>query len=452
MASVDKERIDFVVGSEIAAEQIFSAADVSPLLKALIEIGADRASLADGQGRVLLAEGEECDVELPEAVRTDLRRGTHQGPGWRCAPLHHEGEPIAFIYIGVADSTKPDMQEALIRLASTTLHIVMRNTVKRLLTTEVHTTTVQQSYEELLEINRRLQASERKYRELAGTLQQRVEQRTEELRKAHTTMLQQEKMASIGQLAGGLAHEVNTPLHYISGNLESLASYFDDLCNALESYRSGFKTASPRNELLATSEELYRRIDVPSLVEDSVDLVRESLEGTEQIRGIVANLKGFSHVDNPGNKSMDLNAEIDRTLQVLNQIRKDRAAVFVKRYGEIPRFEGNPALMSQVFLNLLSNALESRNDGLVVTVQTAWNGKEIVVSVIDNGGGIPDEIRERIFEPFFTTKDVGEGTGMGLAVVYDVVTKHDGRIVVDSDEGRGTRFDIILPAGSRKGS
>ena len=442
----NKGGIDFVVGSEIHAHDIFVAADVIPLLKALVEIGAKRVALADEKGRVLWTEGEEPAIDaLPAAVLRDLNAETYQGADWRSAPLYHEGAPIGFVYIAIPDSMDPALDEALLSLARTTFDVVVRNTVKRLLTAEVHTTAVQQSYEELLEKNRQLLISKEQYKELAETLEQRVEERTAELNRALTALLQKEKMACIGQLAGGVAHEINTPLHYISGNIRSLSTYFEDLHKTLQSYRGALKKLAPTDPLLERSEELYRRVDVSFLVEDSHNLVRESLEGTERIREIVANLKGVSHIDEVGNRIMDINAEMDKTLQVLARASKQRSVEIVKRYGRIPGFDGNPALISQVFFNVLTNALQSRDAGLTVTVETASKDREIIVSFTDNGRGIPEEIQSRIFEPFFTTRDVGEGSGMGLAVAYDIVTRHGGSIAVHSEVDRGTRFDIVLP-------
>ena len=442
----DRERIDFVVGSEFRLHDIFSTADVTPLLKALVATGARQAALTDEVGRVLWVEGEESGIDaLPAPVLQDLNEGIHQGHGWRSVPFYHEGEPLGFIYIAISDLTDSDLSAALISITSTTLDIVLRNTVKRLLTTQVHTTAVHQSYEELLEINRQLTISKKQHEELARTLQQRVEERTAELKKAHTRLLQREKMACIGQLAAGVAHEINTPLNYISGNIRALSTYLEDLHRTLESYRNALKKIPSTHTLLERLEGLYRRVDVPYIMKDTGNLVRESLEGTERIGTIVANLKGFSHIDDQGVRLMDINEELEKTLEVLAHAHRGCSAKITRRYGRIPGFYGNPALMSQVFLNVLTNALQSRDEGLAVTVETASEDREIVVSIVDNGGGIPEEIRDRIFEPFFTTRDVGEGTGTGLAVAYDIVTSHGGRIAVHDGVGHGTRFDIILP-------
>jgi len=446
--AASRERIDFVVGSDLCLDDVLSGSDVRILLKALVAAGLTRAAVTDETGSILWAEGENSgDEALPEPVRGALKAGIGQGPGWRSAPFRLEGELRGFVYLGIPDSMGPELSTALISLASATVDIALQNTVKRLLTTQVHTSAVHQSYEELLETNRKLTVSRDQYEELSRTLQQRVEERTAELKKAHTRLLQQEKMACIGQLAAGVAHEVNTPLNYLSGNIRALSTYVEELHTLLQRYREALKQAPSGRPALERLEELYRRVDVPYIVKDTVDLARESLEGTNRIGKIVANLKGFSHVDEIGTRSMNLNEEIERTLEVLVQTRRGSPPVTIDRkYGRIPDFHGSPALISQVFLNVLTNAFQSRAEGLAVAVETACPDGEIVVSITDNGKGIPDEIRNRIFEPFFTTKDVGEGTGMGLAVAYDIVTNHKGRIAVHSDPGRGTRVDIVLPA------
>ena len=448
----NRERIDFVVGSEIRIHDIFSRDDVAPLLRGLVEAGARRAALTDDAGRILWIEGEGPAIDsLPGPVLQDLKGGTRQGRDWRSVPVHHEGEPLGFVYIALADSMAPALPAALISIAAAALDVVRRTTVKRLLTTQAHTSVVHQSYEDLLETNRQLTASREKYRELSRTLQQRVDERTAELNRAHTRLLQKEKMACIGQLAAGVAHEINTPLNYISGNIRALSAYVQDLHTTLEGY-SKVVAASPSSRPLAEKlEALDREVDVDHIIKDTGDLVRESLEGTERIGTIVANLKKFSHVDEVGSRMMDINAELDTTLQIVAQAHKDRPAKIIRKYGRLPGCYGHPPLIAQVFMNVLKNALQSCDQGLIVTVETTVEEENVVVSITDNGDGIPEEIRDRIFEPFFTTREVGEGTGIGLSVAYDIVTTHGGRIAVQSEVGRGTTIEITLPAGSPAG-
>jgi signal transduction histidine kinase len=314
-----------------------------------------------------------------------------------------------------------------------------------MLTTEMHTKVVNQSYEELLEINKQLSASEKKYRELAGTLEKKVEERTAELKLALARLLQQEKMASIGHLAAGIAHEINNPVGFINSNLNTFRKYIRSLTETIGFYRKALRESAPDGALLKQSEELSRKLKIDFILDDINGLTLQSLEGSERIKKIVADLKGFSHIDESGNREVDINAELDKTISVLSHEIVGRGATITRDYGRVPGYFCNPGLACQAFLNILLNALQSKDREPAITVKTAQEGNNIVISITDNGQGIPSEIQGRIFDPFFTTKDVGKGMGMGLTVAYDIVTAHGGGIEVRSETGQGSTFIISLP-------
>ncbi|MFZ6006541.1 MAG: sensor histidine kinase, partial [Nitrospirota bacterium] len=270
----------------------------------------------------------------------------------------------------------------------------------------------------------------------------KVLERTEELKRAYTRLLQQEKMASIGQLAAGIAHEINNPVGFIYSNLNTLKKYIGNLNEIIRFY----KVKGQELEVIGKdAEELYKKLKIEFIMSDINDLIKQSTDGAERIKNIVANLKGFSHIDEAADREISINTEMDNTIHVLSHEIKARSAEIIKHYGKIAGFFGNPGLICQAFLNILLNALHSKDDNIIVTIKTEQHGNNAVISIADNGKGIPPDIQSRIFEPFFTTKDVGKGMGMGLTVAYDIISQYGGNIEVKSEMERGSTFVITLP-------
>jgi|GEM_PF-1470986 len=261
-------------------------------------------------------------------------------------------------------------------------------------------------------------------------------------------MLQTEKMASIGQLAAGVAHEINNPTGFVASNLSSLAGYVTDLKTALEAYGALAASCSDQDavaEQLACVQAVVKKIDLEYLLEDIDDLIDESIEGTHRIRQIVADMRDFSHVDSPDLAVEDLNQLLDKTLNVAHNELKYKAEV-VRDFGEIPDVFCYGGKMGQVFLNLFVNAAHAMKESGKLTVRTGSEAKGSVwVEVEDNGSGIDQENLNHIFEPFFTTKEIGKGTGLGLHLAYQTVQAHEGEISVKSVVGEGTTFRIELP-------
>ncbi|MDI6729146.1 MAG: ATP-binding protein [Thermodesulfovibrionales bacterium] len=445
------DRIDFSLGAEMGLKDILSAPDVIPLLKVIAGAGADLAAVTDNKGKFLWSEGNIPDAkELPlqamkaiaevDSKKTILEGASQEGIIWRLAAIRYEAETIGFFFVSSSGTLNGQMLSSLMETAFTGLNIIIRNIVKRVFTTELHTTVVKRSYEELLEINKNLTASEKKYKELSETLEQKVLKRTEELKRAYTRLLQQEKMASIGQLAAGVAHEINNPIGFIYSNLNTLEKYVKNFTEMLEFYKRQ-EAIDNRQE----ADELYKKLKIDFIMSDINDLIKQSVDGAERIKNIVANLKGFSHIDESADREMSINAELDNTISVLSNEIKNRSAKIIRHYGQAADFFGNPGLICQAFLNILLNALYSKDDNIIVTIKTEQQGNNAVISIADNGKGIPQEIQSRIFEPFFTTKDVGKGTGMGLTVAYDIISQYGGNIEVKSEVGKGSNFIITLP-------
>lgn len=333
-----------------------------------------------------------------------------------------------------------------------------------------HEAMIQRSLDQekaLLNIITALRESEDRYRGLVTELEQRVERRTAEiseankrllteiaerrnaeqalrveqeaqrilikkLEDAHNQLLQSEKMAAIGQLAAGVAHEINNPIGFVNSNLGTLKRYVGNLLCLIDAYEQGNATPALEN------------INLPYLRKDILNLLDESKEGVERVTRIVQDLKDFSHVDEAEWQWANLNKGLDSTLNVVNNEIKYRAEV-IKEYGDLPDVWCLPQQINQVFMNLLVNAAHAIEGRGTVTVRTGHDDGQVWVEIIDSGKGIPTENLTRIFDPFFTTKPVGKGTGLGLSLAYGIVEKHHGQIEVSSEVGKGTAFRVWLP-------
>jgi len=260
-----------------------------------------------------------------------------------------------------------------------------------------------------------------------------------ELKAAQSQILQQEKMASIGQLAAGVAHEINNPMGFIISNLGTLGKYVERLKEFIH-VQSAF-TASEQSKKL---EESRKRLKIDYIIEDTNQLLKESLDGAERVKMIVQNLKSFSHIDEAEWKMADINAGIESTINIVWNELKYKATV-KKEYGDIPPTKCNPGQLNQVFMNILVNAAHAIEKQGEITMKTWHEDNNIFVSISDTGHGIPADKINRIFEPFFTTKEVGKGTGLGLSIAYDIVKKHNGDIMVESEVGKGSRFTVKIP-------
>ena len=272
-----------------------------------------------------------------------------------------------------------------------------------------------------------------------ATVQEKLALRNRELEAAQQQLVQSEKLASIGQLAAGVAHEINNPIGYVHSNIGTLRTYIADLMQLLDAYE-----ALPES---ASLQALRQKIDVDFLREDIPSLIHESQEGITRVKKIVQDLKDFSRVDSSQEwQTADLHQGIDSTLNIVNNEIKYKADV-VKEYGQLPPVECLPSQLNQVFMNLLVNAAHAMGAQRgCITIRTGTQGDKVWLEFEDNGSGIPPELQIKIFDPFFTTKPVGKGTGLGLSLSYGIVQKHHGEITVRSEVGKGTVFRIVLPA------
>ena len=290
-------------------------------------------------------------------------------------------------------------------------------------------------------------------------LEDAVQERTSELRTVNEALqneigerkhlegqlVQSEKLASIGQLAAGVAHEINNPIGYIFSNFGTLEGYIEQLFELLTVYEQA--EASIREPDVAKGlRTLRERVELDFLKEDIPVLMRESRQGIVRVRQIVQDLKDFSRVDSKQEwEWADLHKGIDSTLNIVASEIKYKADL-VKEYGAIPSIECLASQINQVVMNLVINAAHAMGDTRgCITIRTGAEGEHVWLEVGDTGSGIPPETLKRIFEPFFTTKPIGKGTGLGLSLSYGIVQKHNGRIEVDSVVDQGTTFRVTLP-------
>ena len=301
----------------------------------------------------------------------------------------------------------------------------------------------QQVAELTRELQRQLEEKERAEKALQ---KEKAEQQVliGKLEEAHNQLLQSEKMASLGQLAAGVAHEINNPVGFVSSNFGTLRTYAERLLGILALYEETAAALPDDSPLRRKLEQAKQAADVEYLKEDMLALIRESADGVDRVRRIVLDLKTFSHVDAVEWQAADLRQCIDTTLNLAAHEIKYKADV-VKEYGEIPDIECLPAQLNQVLLNLLVNAAQAIDRKGTITVRTVAGEGEVRVEIADTGCGIAPENLNRVFDPFFTTKPVGTGTGLGLSITYSIVRKHNGRIEVESEPGKGTTFRLVLP-------
>jgi signal transduction histidine kinase len=282
----------------------------------------------------------------------------------------------------------------------------------------------------------------------ARTYKQNLEHQNRELasRKAvlerlQAQLVQNEKMASLGQLAAGIAHELNNPAGFISGNMDmlrecaakikSLFAFYDDL------------SLSP--EIAAQSAILKAKLDYENLLLDLTDIITDCGDGSQRICDVVQNLRLFSRLDEAEFKKIDLHEGIESTIRLLSRYYNSGHIILRRNYDVLPPVSCYAGQLNQVWMNLLVNAAQAVNGNGEVLITTSLNDAEVQVSISDNGCGIATEHLQKIFDPFFTTKPVGEGTGLGLSIIYGIIERHGGSINVESTIGKGTDFHITIP-------
>jgi signal transduction histidine kinase len=362
-------------------------------------------------GQPLLINGDAAETGLPMRLRERRDRATHSAMCW---PLRVQEKTIGALAvnrgIGLSRYTVAELDRG--QVLTSLLALVMAN----------HRMHVERETR-ILELS---------------TLNDAMQRINSALDEAQDQVIQAEKLASIGQMAAGVAHEINNPVGFVLSNLGTLEAYVARLLPLAEAGVAAGQAA-------ATPEPRAEAGDIEFLRTDIAALIAESRDGLARVKHIVQDLKSFSRGSADETWEMvDLHAALESALNIVHNEFKYKAQIET-RYGDLPEVEALPSRLNQVFLNLLINAGQAIDGKGRIVIATGTEGEEAWVAVEDTGRGIPKAHLNRIFEPFFTTKPVGQGTGLGLSVSYSIVRKHNGRIEVDSEVGRGTRFTVYVP-------
>ena len=272
-----------------------------------------------------------------------------------------------------------------------------------------------------------------------------LELTVENLKLTQSQLIQSEKMASVGVLTAGIAHELNNPINFMSGNVYPLQQDLDEVFSLLDKYE---KTVQENDlkEYFIEVDSCKEKMDYAYLIQEIYSLLKGIEEGASRSSEIIKGLRSFSRLDDEACQFYDIHEGIDSSLVLLHNKIIDRKISVRKDYGDFEGLECFPSKLNQVIMNILTNSIQAMEDGKgELFIQTVSSAIGVKIIIKDNGRGMPPEVKEHIFDPFFTTKEVGQGTGLGLSISYGIIERHNGNIDVLSEPGKGTEFIISLP-------
>lgn len=407
---------------EISSRGYDSALSLRELLSGVVpeKLSVALTVLLGAPARIVSVEGDWVMGDVP-ALEHNPRR----------FPLLHDLETAGFLETSASD-------EARVRAVVIILESFMRSGARYFMASEMHIEVVKTDFEELQRKHQALLASEARYKALAESLEVQVREQVNTIASAHRQLYQAEKLASVGQLAAGVAHEINNPIGFIRSNLGTAQSYVQK-----------FQTIAGQVKSNAELLGIWQAADLDFILEDFPELLQESVNGADRVARIVSDLKGFSSVDQAEEEMVDLNETIRSACNVAASQISSRAELKLS-LGALPKLCCRAGHMGQVFLNLLLNAAQAMEQRGEIHILSRFENGEIVIRFSDTGCGIPPDVLPRIFDPFFTTREVGSGTGLGLTVSRDIILAQGGHLDVSSEVNAGTTFSIRLPI-DRKG-
>lgn len=289
-------------------------------------------------------------------------------------------------------------------------------------------------------------------------LEQKVIERTRAIEESQEQLIQSEKMASLGELVAGVAHEVNTPLGYVSSNVETIGVNLNDMNQLLQRVKQLWQHSQGDNldiiQVAAKSKNIvdcYDELQIGEIFDESQELLADSHHGLEEISGLVSSLKDFSRLDRQSTEHIDVHDCINSSLKIASNKLKENNVTVDKKYAELPKITCTPSKLNQLFLNITTNAAQAMKEaGGTLTVRTQQQDDNIAIYFEDQGVGMSEETLKKVFDPFYTTKPIGEGTGLGMSISYKIAQAHDGDITVASELGKGTTLCVTLPIQTPK--
>lgn len=322
-----------------------------------------------------------------------------------------------------------------IAAAAAWLELVLAANYRYSMASDLHLETVAINYHQLQQEHQALQESEQRYRELAAQLEQRVAEQVVTIERSQRQLYQAEKMASVGSLAAGVAHEINNPIGFIRSNLCTAMNNVEMMRAALNAFHGG---------ATQMAQEIWKANDLSFVLEDFPVLLAESVDGADRVARIVANLKEFANIDHSAASLVDLNDAVRNVMELVRDQSCEQVELLVD-FQNLPLFSCDRGRFNQVLLSLVQNALQALHGKGALRVSTLVDGNQIKIAVKDTGCGIEAKALARIFDPFYTSQDVGSGTGLGLTVSQEIVASYGGRIEVESQVGVGSTFTVCLP-------